>query len=54
MKKKVDTFLKVGKDPGTGLWYYQNRVGMKSQAIFKDKKEAWKKGCQFIDFLKHK
>lgn len=54
MKSKVDTFIKVGKDPDTGLWYWENRKGSRSQAIFKNRKQAWAKGNQYIDYLKGK
>lgn len=54
MKTKVDTFIKVGKDPDTGMWYWENRKGARSQAIFKNRKQAWAKGNQYIDYLKGK
>ena len=54
MRTKIDTFIKVGKDPETGMWYWENRKGARSQAIFKNRKQAWAKGSQYIDLLKGK
>jgi len=45
--------LKVYKDKTNNLWYWQiNEI--KSESIFKSKKQAWAKGNTFIDLTKGK
>ena len=53
MKKFVGV-VKVFKDKDTGLWYYEHSSGFKSQAIFPNRKKAWAKGNDYIDFIKGK
>jgi hypothetical protein len=52
MKKNtnISTKVRVSRDKNTGLWYYEHNE-MKSQPIFKNKKIAWAKGNQYVNFL---
>ena len=52
--KKFAGVVKVFKDKDTGLWYYEHSSGFKSQAIFPNRKKAWAKGNDYIDFIKGK
>ena len=50
-EEPIKKWIKVGKNELTGLWYYENSRGIRSQAIFANKKKAWAKGNQYIDML---
>ena len=50
-EEPIKKWVKVGKNELTGLWYYENSRGIRSQAIFANKKKAWAKGNQYIDML---
>jgi rhamnogalacturonyl hydrolase YesR len=50
-EKPIKKWVKVGKDENTGLWYYENSRGVRSQAIFANRKKAWAKGNDYIDML---
>ena len=50
-KEPIKKWVKVGKDENTGLWYYENSLGARSQAIFVSRKKAWAKGNDYIDFI---
>lgn len=51
MTAEISRVIKVYRDKDTGMWYWENSRGAKSQAIFKNKKQAWAKGNQYIDYL---
>ena len=37
-EEPIKKWVKVGKDENTGLWYYENSRGVRSQAIFANRK----------------
>jgi len=50
-KPPIKKWVKVGRDKASGLWYYENSNGVRSQAIFPNRKKAWIKGCEYIDMI---
>jgi rhamnogalacturonyl hydrolase YesR len=50
-KESIKKWVKVGRDDNTGLWYYENSRGIRSQAIFANRKKAWAKGNDYIDMI---
>lgn len=50
-EEPIKKWVKVGKDENTGLWYYENSNGIRSQAIFANRKIAWAKGNAYIDMI---
>jgi len=50
-EEPIKKWVKVGKDELTGLWYYENSRGVRSQAIFASRKKAWAKGNEYIDMI---
>jgi rhamnogalacturonyl hydrolase YesR len=52
-EEPIKKWVKVGKDENTGLWYYENSRGVRSQAIFANRKKAWAKGNDYIDTIYH-
>jgi len=51
VEKPIKKWVRVGRDENTGLWYYENSNGSRSQAIFPNRKKAWAKGNEYIDMI---
>ena len=43
--------VKVAKDEKTGKWYYIAVNGFQSEPIFANRKKAWAKGNEYVDFF---
>ena len=43
--------VKVAKDEKTGKWYYTVMNGFQSEPIFANRKKAWAKGNEYVDFF---
>ena len=50
-EEPIKKWVRVGRDDNTGLWYYENSRGIRSQAIFANRKKAWAKGNDYIDMI---
>jgi len=54
VEKPIKKWVRVGRDENTGLWYYENSNGIRSQAIFPNRKKAWAKGNEYIMYVPYK